>query len=511
MEESERIDFKINKIKRKRKKNNSLKNEIAKLKLKGKNKKIKSILFLLIFIPLFVVTIKIKFSLIWKKNSTNNDINYFNNSLQNNTLGNDHIKFVNVLPRISLENNHIPSLKEIFNSRTLYIHEANLSRQYIRYIRPINEEEELKYKKRYSEKDTFIPLDYFKKRNDQYNYVDFGKLCLEEKLIDSKKIEASDKPFISIVIPSYNKEDLLLKSIRSIQNQSFKNIEIIIVNDCSTDNSQKVMQYLLESDPRVRVFTHLQNMGVFRSRMDGILYSRGKYILLFDTGDLYEDNYVLEDGYNLMENFNLDSACFIYRIIRDYNNLTRFDDYFHIGKQSRIIYGPSNIENHNTKIFNGWGNVWNRIARANIFIKGLYLLNDYVLNIYKNLWDDTWYNSMINRVSFSFLIVERFGYVYYSNESGEGHEKSQTEAQRDKLIKEKLGFLYFDYNMLPKENNKKKIIDTLKKYNQKNSSVRLDFIKTKIYYLNNLIKLLIEDPYVSNGDKEYLKNLIIKE
>ena len=166
---------------------------------------------------------------------------------------------------------------------------------------------------------------------------------------------------------------------------------------------------------------------------------------------------------------------------------------------------------HNMIIFNGWGNIWNRIARANIFIKGLYLLNDYVLNIYKNLWDDTWYNSMINRVSFSFLIVERFGYVYYSNESGEGHEKLQTEAQRDKLIKEKLGFLYFDYNMLPKENNKKKIINTLKKYNQKSSSIRLDFIKTKIYYLNNLIKLLLEDPYVSNGDKEYLKNLIIKE
>ena len=43
------------------------------------------------------------------------------------------------------------------------------------------------------------------------------------------------------VIPSYNKEKLLLKSIRSIQNQSFKNIEIIIVNDASTDNSNKVL------------------------------------------------------------------------------------------------------------------------------------------------------------------------------------------------------------------------------------------------------------------------------
>ena len=72
-----------------------------------------------------------------------------------------------------------------------------------------------------------------------------------------------------------------MKSIRSIQNQSLKNIEIIIVDDCSTDDSNKYYKYLLETDERIRVFIHLKNMGVWRSRLDGFLYSKGNiYFIL---------------------------------------------------------------------------------------------------------------------------------------------------------------------------------------------------------------------------------------
>jgi glycosyltransferase involved in cell wall biosynthesis len=46
---------------------------------------------------------------------------------------------------------------------------------------------------------------------------------------------------------------------------------------------------LLNSDPRIRIFHHMKNLGCWRTRLDGIIYSRGKYIILFDAGDLYED------------------------------------------------------------------------------------------------------------------------------------------------------------------------------------------------------------------------------
>ena len=62
--------------------------------------------------------------------------------------------FNNILPRLDLNNQTIPSLEEIFNSRILYIPDANLTGEYIRYLRPINETEEKKYQKRYSENET---------------------------------------------------------------------------------------------------------------------------------------------------------------------------------------------------------------------------------------------------------------------------------------------------------------------------------------------------------------------
>ena len=272
--------------------------------------------------------------------------------------------FNNILPKLNLENNNVPLLEEIFNSRILYISNANLTGEYIRFIRPINETEEKKFKKKYSEEVTTISPEIFKKRNNQFDYKEFAKICLEEKLIDSNEIKYDNKPLISIIISSYNKKDLILKSIRSIQNQNFKNIEIIIVNDCSTDNSKKIFQYLLETDPRIRIFNHLKNMGLWRTRLDGILYSRGKYVILFDAGDLYEDNYVLEDAFDIMEKYNLDSSKFLFRIIGSYKKYEQSSVLFHVNKKSQIIYEPRNIENFNSLIFNIWGNIWNRLTRA---------------------------------------------------------------------------------------------------------------------------------------------------
>jgi hypothetical protein len=122
-------------------------------------------------------------------------------------------------------------------------------------------------------------------------------------------------------------------------------------------------------------------MGLWRPRLDGFLYSRGKNILFFDTGDLYEDNYVLEDAYNLMKKYNLDSCRMLFRLIYHYNNPKHNKVVFHIYNKSKIVYGSENIRNMNRLIFKTWGNIWNRITRANIMTKGIYLLNDRILNI----------------------------------------------------------------------------------------------------------------------------------
>ena len=224
-------------------------------------------------------------------------------------------RFIDILPRTNLSLNTPPSsITEIFSSREIYINENNLTNDYIKFIRKINQTEEKIYSQILYPDKEFNEV-YGMTRKDQYDVIDYYNICNNGTLIDNNiyTINQKDYPLISIVLPSYNKEKDLLRTVRSIQNQSFKNIEIIIVNDCSTDNSSKIFNLLLNTDPRIRVFHHIKNLGCWRSRMDGFLYSNGKYTLHFDTGDIFIDNYVLEDVYKIAEEYKLDSVRFSFQ------------------------------------------------------------------------------------------------------------------------------------------------------------------------------------------------------
>jgi len=415
--------------------------------------------------------------------------------------------YKDILPKTNELNQETQSLEEIFNSRRLFISDANLTPDYIRYIRKINETEEEEYNKKYSENETKIDPRIFNQRVDQLNFRDYLKLNFKNKLLyNTSKLENNDKPLISIIISTFNREKSLMLSVRSIQNQHLKNIEIIIVDDCSTDNSTVHLKYLLETDPRIRVFTHLKNMGTWKTRIDGFLYSRGKYILYFDAGDAYEDNYVLEDAYNLIEKYHLDSCKLLFRLVYSYDKPDKNKVVFHVYNNSKIVYETQNIKKMNTLIFRTWGNIWNRITRKNIILKGLYLLNERVLNIYKNFWDDVWHNELISRVSYSFLVVERIGYLYCRNHKGYGRIRLGNDIERNNMVQEWINFLYFDYFLMP--NSISGIISRLKKYNSPSSRIKLNYFKSKFYILDDLLTILINDTKVSLKDKIILNKLL---
>lgn len=92
---------------------------------------------------------------------------------------------------------------------------------------------------------------------------------------------------ISIIVPIYNAEKFLAKCIESILNQSYKNIEIILVNDGSTDNSQEICE--LFNDDRIRYF-YKDNSGVSSTRNMGITASKGDYIMFVDADDYLDEN-----------------------------------------------------------------------------------------------------------------------------------------------------------------------------------------------------------------------------
>ena len=98
-----------------------------------------------------------------------------------------------------------------------------------------------------------------------------------------------NKPLISIIIPVYNAEKYLNRCVDSILNQSFKDLELILVNDGSTDGSGEICDFYSEYDKRVQVH-HLLNGGPSRARNHGLNHAVGKYITFIDADD-YINNY----------------------------------------------------------------------------------------------------------------------------------------------------------------------------------------------------------------------------
>lgn len=92
-------------------------------------------------------------------------------------------------------------------------------------------------------------------------------------------------PKISIVIPAYNVGDYLQECLDSVRNQTFSDIEAIVVNDASPDNVGEIAAQAAEQDPRIRVVTNNPNMGTHRTRMAGVENASGEYTFFLDGDD----------------------------------------------------------------------------------------------------------------------------------------------------------------------------------------------------------------------------------
>jgi len=100
-------------------------------------------------------------------------------------------------------------------------------------------------------------------------------------------------PIISIIIPCYNQENFLKETVESALNSTFPKLEIIIVNDGSSDNSKEVAEELTEKHSNVFLLNQ-SNSGVASARNVGVEFSSGKYILPLDSDDLISPDYIEE-------------------------------------------------------------------------------------------------------------------------------------------------------------------------------------------------------------------------
>ena len=109
-------------------------------------------------------------------------------------------------------------------------------------------------------------------------------------------------PLISVIIPVYNVEKYLEDCLKSVCGQTYKNLEIIIVDDGSEDQSYKICEQYQRTDNRIRLI-HQNNQGLSAARNTGINVAHGKYYNFTDSDD-YVNKYMLEILYKNLKNFN---------------------------------------------------------------------------------------------------------------------------------------------------------------------------------------------------------------
>lgn len=296
---------------------------------------------------------------------------------------------------------------------------------------------------------------------------------------------------ISIIIPVYNKEKYLDKSIKSILNQTYENFELIIINDGSTDNSSTICHKFEQKDKRIKVID-TENYGVSNARNIGLKKAKGKYIQFIDADDYIENN-MLENMVKIVEKYNPDIIINAIQMVNHKKeNITNIVPTFDgITDINDVMESFAEIQ----KTTGIYGYVHNKFIKKSIidnndlrFDKNIWLAEDldFCLDLYK----------YISNVYFC-----KKAYYHYLQEA----ENSSTTSNKE-----------HDYlqqaTIILKE---KELLDSKKKLNEKNLNIiRLIITNFVISYMyqqfNYCYRQYIErlDNLITN--QQFMENIICK-
>ena len=249
---------------------------------------------------------------------------------------------------------------------------------------------------------------------------------------------------VSVIVPIYNAEPYLYNTITSIVNQTYFNIEIILIDDNSKDASLNICKMFAKKDNRIKIIKNKKNKGVSYSRNKGIDIATGKYIIFVDSDDTIEKNYIFEL-------VNANKKDFYDIVIVNFKNV-----FVKNSKKNNNVIKPNVID---TSLLNGkffddyyyiksvlttpWGKLFKReiIQENNIrFPVDVDSAEDYAF--------DMQYYCLVKQ--YKFLDLCLYNYFYRKNKSLSQKNTIGNFKNHLKIIKEEYDFFY-KYNIKNKE------------------------------------------------------------
>ena len=328
--------------------------------------------------------------------------------------------------------------------------------------------------------------------------------CINGVLYDNNKYKLSENPKISVIIPIYNKEKFILRILRSIQNQSFKDIEIIFCDDFSNDNSTKLIEKFQKEDERIILMKHDINKGTLINRNDGANIAKGEYLLFIDGDDLLVNN-ILERTFLIAKSKDIDIIQYQHYIGDFYNTFYCSD----IKRTDKIIYQPelsSLMYYENGTLHQSEFNVWGKLIKREIYLETLKKIDKYFLNQNMILHEDGLILFMLFKTAKSYLFIKDYGLLYFSNE----YSTMRNLRNKNKINKStRDSFLYLEYMF-------KYTNDSLYEKNMAVCQFKFlydlfqdIFMKTTsgFNYIHKIIDLYLNCNKITKEDKQIIRNI----
>ena len=296
-------------------------------------------------------------------------------------------------------------------------------------------------------KENIFPNNFSDLSDERELGEEYFSLCQNGTLIGKDRYKRNENPKFTIILPVYNREKYITRVLRSIQNQSYKNIEIILVDDFSQDNSIKIIQQHQRKDKRIRLIKHNKNKGTLITRNDGALNARGKFITFVDPDDILYPG-ILKKLSGATEIYNTDIIRFD-AFFRTEEYIEKYD-YYDFFKRNQVITQPEifrqtfyeldgEIQQHNLFL-------WGKIIRRELFLELLENLTDHYKKQYWTLYEDNAIDFVLLKFAKTYSFIEANGYIYcYNNNSSFSNKNDRIKANKSVKDVFLLAEMCFDY------------------------------------------------------------------
>ena len=299
----------------------------------------------------------------------------------------------------------------------------------------------------------------------QQVFDEFRKINCDNKLLErNQKFNKSSNPDVSVIITIHNQAYYIHKCLRSVQNQSIKNIEIIIVDDCSLDNSLEIIKDFQKNDERILLIHQDANVGKIKSRTDGIRKAKGKYITIIDGDDAFIHKDILKNCLYIEQKANLDVIEFRAGQYTNGNFTGMVYDYNPLNVEN-ILYQPELRKKFFLKKEKYLLNrvIWGKFIKKSVFTELLNYIGSEYVDDYINEGEDCLMAVGIFHIAKSYYVMKEIGYYYIF---GDIKISNKLKNRTCKIINDGINKFYFNYIKFLVDNHNKNKLEKINTYHE---------------------------------------------